>query len=179
TAHLDADNAGIVIDMIAEAAASHRVILASHDERVRALAETEIRPVRTREPAPHDSDPAAAERPEVSAAKERQMRPAEGRDASEAARQDAPRAETTAGGIDSAMLWEDESGADHSVETKAAALRRRWSILRSSLPLLNPTMALAALSACASTLAATALTAVSAWPTVAARACGSTSNEWV
>ena len=163
TAHLDADNAGIVIDMIAEAAASHRVILASHDERVRALAETEIRPIRTREPAPNDSDPAAAERPDASAAKEREEPAAEGRDASKAARQDAPRAETTAGGIDSAMLWEDESGADHSVETKAAALRRRWSILRSSLPLLNPTMALAALSACASSLAAIALTAVSAW----------------
>src|SRR5699024_1285562 len=246
TAHLDADNAGIVIDMIAEAAASHRVILASHDERVRALAETEIRPIRTREPVPNDSDPAAAERPDASAAKEREVpaaegrdaskaarqdapraettaggldsamlwedesgaehsvetegaalgrrgaiqigepvpndsdpaaaeRPdaaaakerevpaAEGRDAAKAARQDAPRAETTAGGLDSAMLWEDESGAEHSVETKAAALRRRWSILRSSLPLLNPTMALAALSACASSLAAIALTAVSAW----------------
>ncbi len=163
TAHLDADNAGIVIDMIAEAAASHRVILASHDERVRALAETEIRPIRTREPAPSDSDPAAAERPDASAAKEREEPAAEGRDASKAARQDAPRAETTAGGLDSAMLWEDESGAEHSVETKAAALRRRWSILRSSLPLLNPTMALAALSACASSLAAIALTAVSAW----------------
>ena len=163
TAHLDADNAGIVIDMIAEAAASHRVILASHDERVRALAETEIRPIRTREPVPNDSDPAAAERPDASAAKEREEPAAEGRDASKAARQDAPRAETTAGGLDSAMLWEDESGAEHSVETKAAALRRRWSILRSSLPLLNPTMALAALSACASSLAAIALTAVSAW----------------
>ena len=163
TAHLDADNAGIVIDMIAEAAASHRVILASHDERVRALAETEIRPIRTREPAPNDSDPAAAERPDASAAKEREDPAAEGWDASKAARQDAPRAETTAGGLDSAMLWEDESGAEHSVETKAAALRRRWSILRSSLPLLNPTMALAALSACASSLAAIALTAVSAW----------------
>src|SRR5699024_4952814 len=113
TAHLDADNAGIVIDMIAEAAASHRVILASHDERVRALAETEIRPVRTREPAPHDSDPAAAERPDASAAKERQMRPAEGRDASEAARQEAPAAETATGGLDSAMEWEDGSDAEH------------------------------------------------------------------
>src|SRR5699024_6559580 len=139
TAHLDADNAGIVIDMIAEAAASHRVILASHDERVRALAETEIRTVRTREPAPHDSDPAAAERPDASAAKERQMRPAEGREASEAARpeaseaarQEAPAAETATGGLDSAMLWEDGSDAEHSVETTAAALRRRWSILRS------------------------------------------------
>jgi ATP-binding cassette subfamily C protein CydCD len=163
TAHLDADNAGIVIDMIAEAAASHRVILASHDERVRALAETEIRPIRTREPAPNDSDPAAAERPDASASKEREAPAAEGREASKAARQDAPRAETAAGGLDSAMLWEDDSGAEHSVETKAAALRRRWSILRSSLPLLNPTMALAALSACASSLAAIALTAVSAW----------------
>src|SRR5699024_4009187 len=171
TAHLDADNAGIVIDMIAEAAASHRVILASHDERVRALTETEIRPVRTREPALHDSDPEAAERPDASAAKERQTRPAEGReaseaarqDASEAARQDAPAAEITAGELDPAMEWEDESDAEDSVETTAAALRRRWSILRSSLPLANPAMALAALSACASSLAAIALTAVSAW----------------
>src|SRR5699024_11606430 len=116
-----ADLACVCIDMIAEAAASHRVVLASHDARVRALAETEIRPCRPREPAPNDSDPAAAERPDASAAKEREEPAAEGRDASKAARQDAPRAETTAGGIDSAMLWEDESGADHSVETKAAA----------------------------------------------------------
>ena len=48
TAHLDADNADIVIKMIAEAAATHRVILASHDERVRALSDTEIRPEKTR-----------------------------------------------------------------------------------------------------------------------------------
>src|SRR5699024_10403953 len=82
TAHLDADNAGIVIDMIAEAAASHRVILASHDGRVRALAETEIRPVRTREPALHVSDPEAAERPEAAEAKDRQTRPGDGRGAS-------------------------------------------------------------------------------------------------
>src|SRR5699024_4204613 len=107
TAPRDADNAGSVIDMIAEAAASHRVSLASHDERVRALAETEIRPGRTREPEPHDSDPAAAARPDASAAKERQMPPVEGREASEAARQDVPAAETATGGLDSAMLWED------------------------------------------------------------------------
>src|SRR5699024_12570512 len=56
----------------------------------------------------------------------------------------------------------------HSVEKQASALRRRWSILRSSLPLLTPTMSLAALSACASSLAAIALTAVSAWLIVAA-----------
>src|SRR5699024_4405023 len=124
---------------------------------------TEIRPIRAGEPAPNGSDPAAAERPDASAAKEREVRPAEGREASAGAGQDAPRAETTAGEPDAAMLWEDEPGAEHSVETKAAALRRRWSVLRSSLPLLNPTMALAALSACASSLAAIALTAVSAW----------------
>src|SRR5699024_4102111 len=146
----------------------HRVVLASHDERVRALAETESRPVRTREPAPHDSDPAAAERPDASAAKERQMRPAEGRDASEAARQEAPAAETATGGLDSAMEWEDGLDAEHSVETTAAALRRRWSILRSSLPLANPAMALAALRPCASSVAAIALTAGSAWLLVAA-----------
>src|SRR5699024_10173516 len=120
-AHLDADNARIVIDIIAEAAAAHRVILASHDGRVRALAETEIGPSRTRQPARSDSDPAGAERPDGSAAKERGEAGVEGREALKAAREDVPRAETTAGGIDSAMLWEDESGADHSVATKAVA----------------------------------------------------------
>ena len=48
-------------------------------------------------------------------------------------------------------------------ESGTATLRRRWSILNSSLPLFTPTMLLAALTACASSLAAIALTAVSAW----------------
>src|SRR5699024_1523117 len=140
TAHLDADNAGIVIDMIAEAAASHRVILASHDERVSALAETEIRPIRTRGPAPNDSDPAAPTEGDAPAA--------EGLVASTAARQDVPRAATAARALESALVGGAETGAELGVEPKAAALRRRWSVLRSSLPLHNPTMALAALSAC-------------------------------
>ncbi|MCF2574584.1 AAA family ATPase [Brevibacterium sp. UCMA 11754] len=49
TAHLDDDNAQIIIDMIAEAAVRVRVILASHDDRVVALADDEIIP---RKPSP-------------------------------------------------------------------------------------------------------------------------------
>ncbi|MGO1313215.1 MAG: thiol reductant ABC exporter subunit CydC, partial [Brevibacterium aurantiacum] len=44
-----------------------------------------------------------------------------------------------------------------------AKLRRRWSLLRSSMPLFTPNMIIALLASCASSLAAIALTAVSAW----------------
>ncbi|MBU5889788.1 hypothetical protein JVV71_20995, partial [Vibrio cholerae O1] len=45
TAHLDDDNAEIIIAMIAEAAKHTRVVLASHDPRVLALATDTITPV--------------------------------------------------------------------------------------------------------------------------------------
>ncbi|MGJ5725676.1 thiol reductant ABC exporter subunit CydC [Brevibacterium sp. H602] len=165
TAHLDADNAAIVIDMIAEAAATHRVILASHDEQVRALADTEIRPEKTHVEAAENVVPADS-KATVTADQART-------DAADApatqARAEAPAwAEWTGSGLEpgprSGAEPSPNTSAQHSGgESWAAALRRRWSILGSSLPLFTPTMLVAALTACASSLAAIALTAVSAW----------------
>jgi ATP-binding cassette subfamily C protein CydCD len=165
TAHLDADNAAIVIDMIAEAAAAHRVILASHDEQVRALADTEIRPEKTHVEAAENVVPADSKATVIAD----QART----DAADApatqARAEAPAwAEWTGSDLEpgprSGAEPSPNTSAQHSGgESWAAALRRRWSILGSSLPLFTPTMLVAALTACASSLAAIALTAVSAW----------------
>ncbi|MGC3021654.1 thiol reductant ABC exporter subunit CydC [Brevibacterium sp. FAM 24630] len=177
TAHLDADNAEIVIAMIAEAAATHRVVLASHDERVRALAETEIRPEKT--PAAERTDAEAQAHVRTGA----RGTVAE----ADASIQDSPQAVCAGGdGVsessssrgpesageavskrgsepDSELGEESASEIPPASEPWPAALRRRWSILSSSLPLFTPSMLLAALTACASSLAAIALTAVSAW----------------
>jgi ATP-binding cassette subfamily C protein CydCD len=166
TAHLDADSADIVIAMIAEAATRHRVILASHDERVRALADTEIRPQKswTRVDFGADEDTSSAE-----AANDGGDAPV-GADIPVGGSEDLPvggdkavnRADSTRDGA----VWEDHPLDEFSgpvTETRTAALRRRWSILNSSLPLFTPTMLLAVVTACASSLAAIALTAVSAW----------------
>ncbi|WP_166972311.1 thiol reductant ABC exporter subunit CydC [Brevibacterium atlanticum] len=151
TAHLDEDNADLIIDLIAEAAATHRVILASHDDRVRALADTEIRPEKTLgivsdgaagAPAvPGDELATAVGDPSVRTDL-----------SSEPAR--------LPGG---AVMWDDPSTNEASTESRTAALRRRWGILTQSLPLFTPAMLIAALTACASGLAAIALTAVSGW----------------
>ncbi|WP_209324708.1 thiol reductant ABC exporter subunit CydC [Brevibacterium renqingii] len=185
TAHLDADNADIVIAMIAEAAASHRVVLASHDDRVRALAETEIHPTKSRlrtaagadragtaevsaptaarSGAGADSPDALGDR--VAVADSVDATDSFGMTGSVDATGSADGADSfdTTGSADAAALWEDDAETGRRTDAGAAALRRRWSILRSSLPLFSPAMALAALTACASSLAAIALTAVSAW----------------
>jgi ATP-binding cassette subfamily C protein CydCD len=177
TAHLDADNADIVINLIAEAAATHRVILASHDERVRALADTEIRPEKTRI--------SAAERAKAMAST---VSAAATATTTANAMATADRGRTGNAEAPAVNSWDESSSADERTssgdetvtlpmaedrsdvekqrthgESGTATLRRRWSILNSSLPLFTPTMLLAALTACGSSLAAIALTAVSAW----------------
>ena len=179
TAHLDADNADIVIKMIAEAAATHRVILASHDERVRALSDTEIRPEKTRI--------SAAERAKAMASTVTAAAAATATTTANAMAT-ADRGRTGNAEAPAVNSWDESSSADERTssgdetvtlpmaedrsdvekqrthgESGTATLRRRWSILNSSLPLFTPTMLLAALTACASSLAAIALTAVSAW----------------
>lgn len=179
TAHLDADNADIVINLIAEAAATHRVILASHDERVRALADTEIRPEKTRI--------SAAERAKAMASTATEAASATATTTANAM-VTADRGRTGNAEAPAVNSWDESSSADERTssgdetvtlpmaedrsdvekqrthgESGTATLRRRWSILNSSLPLFTPTMLLAALTACASSLAAIALTAVSAW----------------
>ncbi|KHS51639.1 thiol reductant ABC exporter subunit CydC [Brevibacterium linens] len=173
TAHLDEDNADIVINLIAEAAATHRVILASHDERVRALSDTEIRPEKTRISAVEGAEAMASTATATEAAP---------------ATATADRGRTGNAEAPAVNSWDESSSADERTssgdepvippmdegqpdaekqqsrgESWTATLRRRWSILNSSLPLFTPTMLVAALTACASSLAAIALTAVSAW----------------
>ncbi|WP_432788903.1 thiol reductant ABC exporter subunit CydC [Brevibacterium sp. K11IcPPYGO002] len=179
TAHLDADNADIVIAMIAEAAATNRVVLASHDVRVRALADTEIRPEKSRidgaETAESATAAESAAAAETAAAGQRWSSAAEApatqtRDdsgpksllGSGSGQRDRTRAKPQSRDRTDA---ERQSGtqARTGTEARTAALRRRWSVLNSSLPLFTPTMLVAALTACASSLAAIALTAVSAW----------------
>lgn len=177
TAHLDEDNADIVINLIAEASATHRVILASHDERVRALADTEIRPEKTRI--------SAAERAKAMAST---VTAAATATTTANAMATADRGRTGNAEDPAVNSWDESSSADERTssggepvippmdegqpdaekqqsrgESWTATLRRRWSILNSSLPLFTPTMLVAALTACASSLAAIALTAVSAW----------------
>lgn len=155
TAHLDADNADIVIAMIAEAAATHRVVLASHDERVRALAETEIRPEKT---------PAAERTGAEVEAHVPTGAPGVSESSSSLGPESAGEALSKRGSeLDSEFGEESASDFMPASEPWPTALRRRWAILSSSLPLFTPSMLIAALTACASSLAAIALTAVSAW----------------
>jgi ATP-binding cassette subfamily C protein CydCD len=175
TAHLDADNADIVIKMIAEAAATHRVILASHDERVRALSDTEIRPEKTRisavEGAEAMASTATATATEAASATATADRGRTGNAEAPAVNswdESSSADERTSSGDEPVIPPMDEGQPDAEKqqsrgESWTATLRRRWSILNSSLPLFTPTMLVAALTACASSLAAIALTAVSAW----------------
>ncbi|GAA1952471.1 thiol reductant ABC exporter subunit CydD [Brevibacterium antiquum] len=161
TAHLDDDNAQIIIDMIAEAAARVRVILASHDDRVVALAEGEITP---RKPSLGTSAATSAQTraqetdPAVRTASTRLTEPAMPADPV------MPADPAAAGRTQSAEAAETV-GEDHgwAQGSRRATLRRRWSLLRSSMPLFTPNMIIALLASCASSLAAIALTAVSAW----------------
>ncbi|MCF2587885.1 thiol reductant ABC exporter subunit CydC [Brevibacterium sp. UCMA 11752] len=167
TAHLDDDNAQIIIDMIAEAAARVRVILASHDDRVVALAEDEITP---RKPSPGTSAATSAQTraqetdPAVRIASTRLTEPAMPADPKMPAVPVMSADPAAAGRTQSAepaeTVGEDYGSAQ---EGRRATLRRRWSLLRSSMPLFTPNMIIALLASCASSLAAIALTAVSAW----------------
>nr|WP_276584384.1 thiol reductant ABC exporter subunit CydC [Brevibacterium permense] len=165
TAHLDADNAAIVIEMIAEAAATHRVILASHDEQVRALADTEIRTEKMHFEAAENGVPAGSKATAI--VDQARTDVAEVPVAQAWTEVPAPAERTGSGcepGLRSGVEPSPNISTQHSEgESWTAALRRRWSILGSSLPLFTPTMLVAALTACASSLAAIALTAVSAW----------------
>ena len=161
TAHLDDDNAQIIIDMIAEAAARVRVILASHDDRVVALAEDEITP---RKPSPGTSAATSAQTraqetdPAVRIASTRLTGPA--MPAVPVMSADPAAAGRTQSAEPAETVGEDYGSAQ---EGRRATLRRRWSLLRSSMPLFTPNMIIALLASCASSLAAIALTAVSAW----------------
>ncbi|WP_210602404.1 thiol reductant ABC exporter subunit CydC [Brevibacterium oceani] len=194
TAHLDEDNAALVIDMIAEAAATHRVILASHDDRVRGLADTEIRPEKTRgvsvegaEGSQADSNGELVGAPGESsslstmgvygtstatatsastATPAATLTSATAETGKSARTRVLPRTDPSSESVrprDDASQWDEPSTTDASPESRTAALRRRWAILTQSLPLFTPAMLIAALTACASGLAAIALTAVSGW----------------
>lgn len=174
TAHLDDENALIIIAMIAEAAEHIRVILASHDERVHALADSEIRPQKTTTAKPTGEDRRAAptgghrtveETATVDAngdsGQTRHTRVSHRADDGEDTR------ETDAGTVpDSDHAHDSVASArepEHLREVPRKALRRRLSTLRSSMPLFTPSMLLALVTSCGSSLAGIALTAVSAW----------------
>lgn len=164
TAHLDDDNAEIIIAMIAEAAVHTRVVLASHDPRVLALADDTITPVLSSvgdnvevdatEPVPTEVRSSApgrtgADPVSVSAAT-----------ASDAA-------DVSAG---SAALDPDHRSGNVAPEHPLPAASanpdtwgNRWRKLHATLPLFTGTMVIALLTACAASLAAISLTAVSAW----------------
>ncbi|SMX75520.1 ATP-binding cassette, subfamily C, CydCD [Brevibacterium sp. 239c] len=142
TAHLDDANAEIIIDMIAEAAKRVRVILASHDDRVTALAQDEISPRKVNMGA--TAAPAVASHSATTPKPATLTDPTTLTDASQ-----------TAANVGEERGW--------SKREQRATLRRRWSLLRSSMPLFTPNMIVALLASCGSSLAAIALTAVSAW----------------
>lgn len=153
TAHLDDENAEIVIAMIAEAAGRVRVVLASHDGRVTALADDEIIPTKTSS-VPAARGPATSPRPVPA--------PAAAEDGSDSmAESDSIAGEAPAAGASAAEPMPDDRSTTPG--DGWSVLARRWSILRSSLPLLNRDMIIALLSSCGASLAAIALTAVSAW----------------
>lgn len=176
TAHLDDDNAETIIVMIAEAAAATRIVLASHDPRVLALATDTITPRVTAAP--------------VSAS----TAPVEEGTAGTATDDSHDTAGTTAAGTTTTVavpdLAPDPAPASAGASVSAAAptvgdrsgdtavvspergsddvpapgsLRRRAATLRTALPLMRWTMLIALLTACASSLAAISLTALSGW----------------
>ena len=182
TAHLDDDNAAIIIDMIAEAARTIRVVVASHDDRVRSLAETEFAPSKTVIEAPASAGTSAAGAAAEASAKVGASAIADrgsggtgartaGHDGAVAERFASDGASVASPERDGTPVTppardgdrDDRSGTASATSSPMTVLRRRWSILRSSLPLLNPTMFVALLASCGSSLAAIALTAVSAW----------------
>ncbi|MCD1285153.1 MULTISPECIES: thiol reductant ABC exporter subunit CydC [unclassified Brevibacterium] len=185
TAHLDDDNAAIIIDLIAEAARTIRVVAASHDDRVRSLADTEFAPSRTVIEVPGSAVTpaavagAAAEAPTTAGTSANADRGSGGA-GTRIADHDGAVAERFATDGNPVATPPERDGTPETLPARdghrhgrpgtasanspwTAVLRRRWSILRSSLPLLNPTTLVALLASCGSSLAAIALTAVSAW----------------
>ena len=163
TAHLDDENAEIIIGMIAEAATRVRVILASHDDRVVALAGDEIVPSRPNELHGALSDSATAHARALTAdsgtvAQSASANVSEAASAAGGEVPAVPSSEDGTQGTDTAT-----TNREFAAEEPRARLRRRWSLLRSSMPLFTPNMIIALLASCASSLAAIALTAVSAW----------------
>ena len=185
TAHLDEENAEIIIGMIAEAAARVRVVLASHDDRVTALATDEIVAGRLTSgtsaaaPAAPDQTRSTCLRTDSETVSHSQtaaaptIDSAAGADSAEsddsATRADSAKSDHAATRGDPALAdraWDSAPDAEDRGPTghgRWSDLRRRWSLLKSSLPLFTPNMFIALLASCASSLAAIALTAVSAW----------------
>ncbi|MDN5773904.1 thiol reductant ABC exporter subunit CydC [Brevibacterium sp. BDJS002] len=163
TAHLDDENSEIIIGMIAEAATRVRVILASHDDRVVALAGDEIVPSRPNELGSALRNSATAHTRARSADSGMVAQPASANVSETASAAGGevpavPSSEDGTQGTDTAA-----ANREFAAEEPRAKLRRRWSLLRSSMPLFTPNMIIALLASCASSLAAIALTAVSAW----------------
>ncbi|MCI4010269.1 thiol reductant ABC exporter subunit CydC [Brevibacterium sp. ZH18] len=159
TAHLDDENAAIVLTMIAEAARRIRVVLASHDDRVQLLADEEIIP-RTNaltEAGLTEAGVTASATVSVSGTSGQRAMPGPMMAGAGAIR-DAGSGTQLSSVVDD--LPAERSGL---VGTTGEVFRRRWSSLRSSLPVFNRDMVIALLSSCASSLAAISLTAVSAW----------------
>ncbi|EKU47811.1 thiol reductant ABC exporter subunit CydC [Brevibacterium casei] len=172
TAHLDDDNAEIIIAMIAEAAEHTRVVLASHDPRVLALATDTITPVLGRaETAPAtDGDRGRTGVPSASGAAKTASSHTAGPNTGTSADVASP---PPSGAGPAGPATDTERTAERSAQARIDAssrthgepgtLRARWRTLRATLPLFTGTMAIALLTACAASLAAISLTAVSAW----------------
>ncbi|GAA3840994.1 thiol reductant ABC exporter subunit CydD [Brevibacterium ammoniilyticum] len=180
TAHLDDDNAEIIISVIAEAAVHTRVVLASHDPRVLALADDTITPVLssgedTVEAEVSAADGSVAGQSSTASVPTEVRSSAPGRTgtdpvpvatatASEAGHAGADVAAGSAT-LDS-VHPSDNVAPEHPPRTASAnpdTWGTRWRKLHATLPLFTGTMVIALLTACAASLAAISLTAVSAW----------------
>lgn len=172
TAHLDDDNAELIIAMLAEAAAATRIVLASHDPRVLALATDTITPRVTA--APVSASTAPVEEGTADTATDDSHDTAGTTTAGTTATVAAPNlAPASAGAAVSAgaPTVGDRSGDTAVVSPERGSgdvpapgsLRRRAATLRTALPLMRWTMLIALLTACASSLAAISLTALSGW----------------
>lgn len=176
TAHLDDDNAEIIISMIAEAAAHTRVVLASHDPRVLALADDTITPVLSSGGDTVEADVSAADG-SVAGQSSTASVPTEVRSSApgRTGTDPAPVAAATASeaghvsavsAVMDPVHRSDNVAPEHPLPTASAnpdTWGTRWRKLHATLPLFTGTMVIALLTACAASLAAISLTAVSAW----------------
>nr|WP_284711180.1 thiol reductant ABC exporter subunit CydC [Brevibacterium sp. XM4083] len=168
TAHLDDDNAETIIAMIAEAAASTRVVLASHDPRVLALATDTITPRVTAAPVSASAGPVEESTAGTATAESRDPgtttpgTTTPGTTATVEARARAS-AGTPAADDRSGDTTVEPPERGHDDVPVPGSLRRRAATLRTALPLMRWTMLIALLTACASSLAAISLTALSGW----------------
>ncbi|GAA0036023.1 thiol reductant ABC exporter subunit CydD [Brevibacterium metallidurans] len=176
TAHLDDDNAEIIISMIAEAAAHTRVVLASHDPRVLALADDTITPVLSSVGDTVEADVSAAGQSAAGQSSTASV-PTEVRSSAPGriGTDPVPVATTAASeaghvSAGSAVMdpvhRSDNVAPEHPLPAASAnpdTWGNRWRKLHATLPLFTRTMVIALLTACAASLAAISLTAVSAW----------------